>query len=176
MLSKIFDEIPLNTREHCLSENELEIVHWFKVGSPGAGALRALSGLTSPFTVHLRSHNHDHPAHLSRLITWSCLLSCLVIRLVINTPVCPLQFSIKASSPPAPGTPLLSFFLIYLPWREVRDQEGDTSEKTWCIAQRVQDFSWMSFGASTSAIFYITLCVHHIVPTFHWYTGLCWLL
>jgi hypothetical protein len=48
-------------------------------------------------------------------------------------------------------------FQLYLPWREVGDQQGHTSEETPCIAQRAGDSSWMSFGASTSGIFYLTL-------------------
>jgi hypothetical protein len=57
-------------------------------------------------------------------------------------------------------------FRSYLPWREGGDQECCSSEETPCIAQRAGDFSWMSFGASTSAIFHFNSVFGHCTP-FH---------
>lgn len=92
-----------------LLPTRLEILPYFKSLPPAS----LLPSMSAPFTLARRRRN----------LPFICLVSTLSKHEAEHRP----GKIVKSTFHPHSN---LIFFLSYLPWREVRDHEGDTSEKT----------------------------------------------
>lgn len=91
-----------------LLSTTLEILPYFKSLPPAS----LLPSMSAPFTLARRRRN----------LPFICLVSTLSKHLAEHGPGKIVKTTFHPSTLPS--------FWLYLPWREVRDHEGDTSEKT----------------------------------------------